>query len=328
MVKKVIDKELKIKENALAKSEKRKAKSEKLSLTSPEGKNHKSAVTNDSALIVSKSSTPKPGKTAQKKVVKKSVKTATKPVEKPAVKPKENLIKSKARVKQHGEVFTPEFIVKQMCDLCEPEISQINKKIFEPTCGNGNFLVEILRRKLEKIKKSKNTKKTAEKLEVSAFEFDILVALSNIYAVDIQEDNILESRQRMHDIVLGKVKNTKSSITFLKAVDEILKSNILRGNTLTMKKTLIFFDFAPNYDTRSFSITKYSMKDLEDIADKTTTSQITNLAQTIADLKYSPKPKRKPVKRRKPSKPQVGNTIQTEFSIKEVSWTKTRKSSK
>ena len=105
---------------------------------------------------MSKSSTPKPGKTAQKKVVKKSVKTATKPVEKPAVKPKENLIKSKARVKQHGEVFTPEFIVKQMCDLCEPEISQINKKIFEPTCGNGNFLVEILRRKLEKIKKSKN----------------------------------------------------------------------------------------------------------------------------------------------------------------------------
>ena len=63
-------------------------------------------------------------------------------------KQKESLIKSKKRVKKFGEVFTPEFIVKQMCDLCEPTISQVDRKVFEPTCGNGNFLVEILNRKL------------------------------------------------------------------------------------------------------------------------------------------------------------------------------------
>jgi len=77
----------------------------------------------------------------------------------------EKLIKSKRRVKEFGEVFTPEFIVKQMCDLCEPTISQVDKKVFEPTCGNGNFLVEILNRKLNlvpdfytKIKKQKNAR--------------------------------------------------------------------------------------------------------------------------------------------------------------------------
>ncbi len=176
-----------------------------------------------------------------------------------------------------------------MCDLCEPDISQIDKKVFEPTCGNGNFLVEILQRKLSQIKIPKNTKKIAEEFDISAFEFDILIALSNIYAVDIQQDNVIEARKRMHDIILDHVSKSKSSFSFLGAVDNILETNIIRGNTLTMKKTLLFIDFQPQYQTRSFVLTKYSMKDLEEIADRTEPSNATDLNQAISRLKSPPK---------------------------------------
>ena len=120
-----------------------------------------------------------------------------------------------------------------MCDLCEPDISAIDKKIFEPTCGNGNFLVEILRRKLSKIK-FKSQKQ---------FEAEIILALSNIYAVDIQEDNVKEARARLADIVdkfvslqIEKGKYKHRSYEFINVVESILDHTIIIGNTLTQKK--------------------------------------------------------------------------------------------
>ena len=202
----------------------------------------------------------------------------------------ERLIKSKKRVKQFGEVFTPEFIVKQMCDLCEPEISRINGKVFEPTCGNGNFLVEILRRKLAKIK-FKNQKQ---------FEFEIILALSNIYAVDIQADNVREARSRLHDIVLDFVSKRKSSIYFLNAVEFILSKTILVGNTLTQKSELKFYDFQPNYEDFSFEISQHSLKEIEENFAKTKKANLENLKSTIEKIESPPeklklksKPKRK-----------------------------------
>lgn len=144
-------------------------------------------------------------------------------------KQKESLIKSKKRVKKFGEVFTPEFIVKQMCDLCEP------------TCGNGNFLVEILNRKLNsvpdlyvKIKKQKNAR--SKKAQQEIYDFCLVLAISNVYAVDIQEDNVEESRKRLKNVIFEHTKKTTNSIFFLQIIDKILDSNIIVGNTLTQKK--------------------------------------------------------------------------------------------
>jgi len=139
-----------------------------------------------------------------------------------------------------------------MCDLCEPNISDITKKIFEPTCGNGNFLVEILKRKLSSIFFKTSIKEN--RLYVSSItEFDILIALSNIYAVDIQQDNIKEARNRLETVIFNYINSFKTkedssisnSSTFLQAMTEILKANIIRGDTLKDKKTLYFYDFIP-----------------------------------------------------------------------------------
>ena len=57
-------------------------------------------------------------------------------------------IKSKKRVSEHGEVFTSEREVNAMMDLVQDELKQLNSTILEPACGTGNFLVEILKRKM------------------------------------------------------------------------------------------------------------------------------------------------------------------------------------
>ena len=205
------------------------------------------------------------------------------------------LIKSKKRVKEFGEVFTPDFIVKQMCDLCEPHISQIDKKIFEPTCGNGNFLVEILERKLNKIPKNLSKEK---------LEFYIIWALSNIYAVDIQLDNVEEARKRLENMVLEFVKNKKSSIYFLNSINLILKKNIIVGDTLKQKKKLHFFDFKADVNNLSFDIQRYSLQEIEENNQKSKTATLINLKEKILEIESPPpKPKtKKTAKKPKKSK--------------------------
>ena len=200
-------------------------------------------------------------------------------------------------------MFTPEFIVKQMCDLCEPEISRIDGKIFEPTCGNGNFLVEILRRKLAKIKyKSKKQ-----------FEAEILLALSNVYAVDIQEDNVLEARKRLHSVVMKFIssqkeeKARKSSIHFLGNLDFILERTILVGNTLDdndKKKKLKFYNFKLDRKTWEFEYTRYSLKRIEENFANSGAVNIENLIKKISDFE-NPPPKPAKKARKKPQKPKV-----------------------
>ena len=59
-----------------------------------------------------------------------------------------NLTRSKLRVADHGEVFTPVWLVEAMLDLVKDETERIDSRFLEPACGSGNFLVPILRRKL------------------------------------------------------------------------------------------------------------------------------------------------------------------------------------
>lgn len=118
-------------------------------------------------------------------------------------------IKTKARVREHGEVFTNEREVKSMCDLIPKEVwDNIESTFLEPTCGNGNFLVEIFSRKLERCKD----------------ERDGLKALASIVGLDIQEDNVIESRKRLKDIYLSKFPNANGACLIM--LSTILLNNI------------------------------------------------------------------------------------------------------
>lgn len=140
-------------------------------------------------------------------------------------------IKSKKRVADYGEVFTAEREVKAMCDLVGDEARRIDSRVLEPACGNGNFLAEILMRKLAVVKNK------YKKYPID-YEKSSLLAISSLYGVDILKDNVLACRQRLFEIwdkeyksVCKKACNddTRNTIRF------ILSRNIVCGNALTLK---------------------------------------------------------------------------------------------
>ena len=141
------------------------------------------------------------------------------------------IIKSKKRVADHGEVFTSEREVNAMLDLVKHEAERIDSRFLEPACGDGNFLSEILRRKL-KIVKNKYTKSQLE------FERFSITALSSIYGVDILEDNVQACRERLfgifNDIYESLYKN-KCKVECRKSARFVLDRNILWGDALSLK---------------------------------------------------------------------------------------------
>ena len=125
----------------------------------------------------------------------------------------EKLIKSKQRVKDFAEVFTPKHIVKNMCDLVPAEMWQsVDTTFLEPACGTGNFLVEILERKF----------KLCESWE------DGLRALKSIYGIDIQQDNVEETKLRLFDMYIAKFPKSPAVSGLIAA--QILENNIVCGN--------------------------------------------------------------------------------------------------
>ena len=139
-------------------------------------------------------------------------------------------IKSKERVAERGEVFTAEREVKAMCDLVKDECERIDSRFLEPACGDGNFLAEILKRKLDVVKK-KYKKSTYE------YEQNSVLAITSIYGVDIMMDNVLACRERMFEIWnKAYTANCKSDANdeTRAAVKFILSLNIVLGNALSM----------------------------------------------------------------------------------------------
>jgi len=139
-------------------------------------------------------------------------------------------VKSKQRVADHGEVFTAEREVKAMCDLVKQETERIDSRFLEPACGDGNFLSEILSRKLAVVKR-KYKKSPAD------YEKNAILALSSIYGVDILEDNVKACQDRLlalwdkeYRAVCKKEcsEDTRMSARF------ILSRNIVCGNALTL----------------------------------------------------------------------------------------------
>lgn len=135
----------------------------------------------------------------------------------------EQLIKSKARVKAHGEVFTPSWMVDKMLNLVQAETDDIYKTFLEPSAGDGNFLVAILDRKLESIKIQFDKKYWATKS---------LFALASIYGIEIQKDNLHEARGAMLSVFCKFHDGLKSTEALYKAARYIIHENIAWGDTL------------------------------------------------------------------------------------------------
>lgn len=153
-------------------------------------------------------------------------------------------VKSKKRVAEHGEVFTNEREVNAMLDLVKQETERIDSRFLEPACGNGNFLIEILRRKLEVVK-SRYKKSQWE------YEKNGLIAVMSVYGIDIMQDNVDECITRLFNLFCDYYKSIfKKTIKedYLKIVKFILSKNILCGDALSMKsnndKPLVFAEWS------------------------------------------------------------------------------------
>ena len=148
-------------------------------------------------------------------------------------------VKSKERVRDLAEVFTADREVNTMLDLIGDSSYNIDFRYLEPSCGNGNFIVAILERKMLSV--SKKYKK------VQDFEFYSLMALTSIYGVDIAADNVKEARQRMKNVIIDKFSGIQNSHQategFYKSVDYVLKHNILKGDMLNGEQKIKFIEF-------------------------------------------------------------------------------------
>ncbi len=140
--------------------------------------------------------------------------------------------KSKQRVADHGEVFTDEREVNAMLDLVKYETERIDSRFLEPACGNGNFLAEILRRKLAVVK-TRYSKNPAD------YEKYAVLALTSIYGVELLQDNVDECRERMFLIFdRDYTSNCKkyANDECREAAHYVLRHNILCGDALTLKQ--------------------------------------------------------------------------------------------
>lgn len=146
-------------------------------------------------------------------------------------------VKSKQRVADHGEVFTAEREVNAMLDLVKQETERVDSRFLEPACGDGNFLAEILRRKLEAAKKAAIPPKKKKPLPV-AFEKQSVIAVASIYGVDLMMDNVLACRERLYEIwnrEYEQICKKEMSEDCRNAVRFILGRNIVCGNALSLK---------------------------------------------------------------------------------------------
>ena len=138
-----------------------------------------------------------------------------------------NLVKSKQRVADHGEVFTPAWMVDAMLDLVKEEAERIDARFLEPACGSGNFIARILRRKL-----------AAVELKYGRSDFDrchfALYALMCVYGIELLADNVSECRENALEI-FSEYTRASDADDLWRAARHVLKTNILLGDALTMR---------------------------------------------------------------------------------------------
>ena len=158
----------------------------------------------------------------------------------------EQLVKSKKRVADHGEVFTPSWLVEDMLDLVEAETERIDSRFLEPACGSGNFLIPVLERKLAAVH-VKHGKSEFEKRHYALF------ALMCVYGIELLADNASECRENLKGtfaryLDLDSTPRSSSEersdetkqaddIIWLDAASAVLEANIIQGDALAMTTT-------------------------------------------------------------------------------------------
>ena len=138
-----------------------------------------------------------------------------------------NLVKSKQRVADHGEVFTPPWMVEAMLDLVKPETERIDARFLEPACGSGNFIVQILRRKLAAVD---------GKYGPSDFErrHYALLGLMCIYGIELLADNIAECRANVLEVFAEHLQLDEADELY-RAASQVLQHNLVQGDALKMR---------------------------------------------------------------------------------------------
>lgn len=141
----------------------------------------------------------------------------------------ESLVKSKKRVADHGEVFTPSWLVTEMLKQVADETQRIDSKFLEPACGSGNFLTQVLKAKLEVANRlySKN------RFELEHFS---LLGLMSVYGIELLPDNAAECRTNLLRQFQEALAITGENTLSL-AASAVLEANIVNGDALTMKTT-------------------------------------------------------------------------------------------
>lgn len=171
-------------------------------------------------------------------------------------------IKSKARVTNHGEVFTHEREVNGMLDLVKTETERLDSRFLEPACGTGNFLVEILNRKLTVLK---------QKYKKSQLEYEKygVIVISSLYGIDLLKDNVDECRSRLLAIFEKEYTTIfKHEINnkYVEVLRFILSKNIVCGDALAMSDNkgnpLIFSEWSMPYNDARIKRKEYSFKDI------------------------------------------------------------------
>jgi hypothetical protein len=143
---------------------------------------------------------------------------------------------SRRRVADFGEVYTGEREVNAMLDLVKQETERIESRFLEPACGTGNFLVEVLRRKLDVVE-------SRYKKDVNEYELYSFIAVSSLYGIDILQDNVLRCRERLFNFLSSRYVDlfgpfsTDAGIAdnYPKAIEFILGKNIIWGDALSLQ---------------------------------------------------------------------------------------------
>lgn len=162
-----------------------------------------------------------------------------------------SLVRSKQRVADHGEVFTPDWLVEAMLDFAKDESSRVDSRFLEPACGSGNFLVRVLYRKLMTVQ-HRYGKSDFEKRHYA------LLALMCSYGIELLADNIDECRQNMLEIFTVFFDLDKDDPLSL-AATHVLTQNIVHGDATTMLNSggsaITFAEWGPNHLDRQTTST-------------------------------------------------------------------------
>ncbi|GMO70176.1 MAG: type III restriction endonuclease subunit M [Treponemataceae bacterium] len=138
---------------------------------------------------------------------------------------------SRERVADYGEVYTAEREVNAMLDMVKSETERVESRFLEPACGTGNFLIEVLRRKLKRI-----AGRYAQ--DRIAYERYALIAVGSLYGIDILEDNVMQCRTRLWTQFTNAYMNLfgfYQDENYPESIKFVLQRNIIWGNALTLQ---------------------------------------------------------------------------------------------